>query len=608
MKSGPIKNEMLRRGSGVLVAARVCSQAQAALPFLISTSRYRRQNSTRSTPEEHVDVLIVGSGAGGLTAALRAKSQGLRVAVIEKEATIGGASAISGGGIWIPCNPVSGVKDSREDALAYFDQAVGDVGPASSMARRQAYVDNGHRMVEFLKQKGFKFHFSKGYPDYYPKLKGARGEGGGRSIESRVFNTNKLGKKWSAALPPSNTPMAIYTNDAPVITRMTSSLRAFARSTRIVLPLLARTLLGQRLTSLGRGLVAQLLYLNIKNDNTDIRINTSLLDLIQSPDGSVVGAKVRNHDGETRTILASRGVILAAGGFAHNKDLREKHLPSPASTAWTSSPKGDTGDAVIAGIKLGAATALMDDAWWGPTIFDPVSGKPHFALIDRARPHCIIVDSSGQRFMNEAESYTDAGHHQYERNRRVRAIPAWLVLDKNHRDKYMLGTNLFARQDPRKAIEEGRIFVADTVEGLAAKIGVDAGGLAETVRRYNEMCEAGVDEDFGKGDNAYDNFFGDPSAGVKNPNMGSLAKAPYYAIELWPGDLGTKGGLLTDEHQRVLREDGEHIPGLYAIGNTAASIMGRTYLGAGSTLGPAMTHGFLAVNHIADNEKKGYTR
>ncbi|KAF6830828.1 hypothetical protein CMUS01_07591 [Colletotrichum musicola] len=595
---------MLRRGSSVLVAARVTSQAHNARLLSFSTSRHRRPNSTKTNPEEHVDVLIVGSGAGGLTAALRAKSQGLRAAVIEKEATIGGASAISGGGIWIPCNPVSGVEDSREDALAYFDQAVGDVGPASSMARRRAYVDNGYKMVEFLQQRGFKFHFAKGYSDYYPKMKGARGKGGGRSIESRVFNTNKLGRKWSAALPPSTTPVAIYTNDAPVITKMTSSLRAFVQSTRIVLPLLARTLLGQKLTSMGRGLVAQLLYLNIKHNNTDVRLNTSLADLIESPEGSIVGAKVLNPAGETSTILASRGVILAAGGFAHNRPLRDKHLPSPASTAWTSSPKGDTGDAVLAGIKLGAATALMDDAWWGPTIFDPVSGKPHFALIDRARPHCIIVDSSGRRFMNEAESYTDAGHHQYERNRRVRAIPAWLVMDRRHRDRYMLGTGLFARQRPKKAIEEGRMFVADSVEGLAAKIGVDAQGLAGTVRRYNEMCERGVDEDFGKGDNAYDNFFGDASAGGKNPNMGPLAKAPYYAIEIWPGDLGTKGGLLTDEHQRVLREDGGHIPGLYAIGNTAASIMGRTYLGAGSTLGPAMTHGFLAVNHIAGNEKK----
>ncbi|KAF9875265.1 flavocytochrome c [Colletotrichum karsti] len=589
---------MLRRG---LVLRGVGVLRHSRYP---ATQKAHRRSSTYHPPpssSEHVDILIVGSGAGALTAALRARSQNLRVAVIEKQPTVGGASAISGGGLWIPCNPISNVKDSKEDALAYFDEAVGDAGPASSMVRRRAYVDNGLEMIRFLQDQGFRFHFSKGYPDYYPRMKGAMGKGGGRTIETEVFNKKKLSKKWQDALPPPNSPVAFYTNDAAVITRMSSSLQAFARSTRAVIPLIIKMILGQKPTSMGHGLVAQLLYLNTKDSlPTDIRLSTSLDSLTTSPSGRVTGAKVETPSGE-HSIIASRGVILAAGGFAHNRALREKHLPSPASTAWTLSPKGDTGDAVLAGVKLGAATALMDDAWWGPTIFDVVTGKPHFALMERCRPHCIIVDSAGKRFMNEAQSYTDAGHDQYERNKVVKALPAWLIMDSNHRNRYMLGTSLFARQIPRRAIEEGKIFAAESVGALAAKIGVDVKGLEGTVQRYNEMCKSGVDEEFGKGGNAYDNFFGDPHAGGVNPNMGPLNRAPFYAIEVWPGDLGTKGGLLTDEHQRVLKNDGGFIPGLYAIGNTAASIMGRTYLGAGSTLGPAMTHGFIAVNHVVGN-------
>lgn len=451
-------------------------------------------------------------------------------------------------------------------------------------------------MIEFLLQLGFQLCFSKGYPDYYPKMAGAMGKGGGRSIESKAFDTRKLGA-WQAALPPARSPAAIQTIDAMVLTRFTSSPKAFAYTIKTMIPLIAKAFLGQRLASMGLALVAQLMYFNIKH-NVDVRLETSLSELIQDSNGKVIGARLNTKTG-IRTIYASRGLILAAGGYAHNKHMRERFLMSPASTDWTSSPKGDTGDAIVAGMRLNAATALLDDAWWGPTIFDPVTFEPSFALIERARPHCIIVDASGCRFMNEAQSYIDAGHDQYARNTKVKAIPAWLIMDTNHRNRYMLGNNLFARMKPTKALAEGKMFAANTVEDLARQIGVEPEGLSATVQNYNRMCETGVDAEFGKGDNAYDTFFGDPAVGP-NPNMGPLSKAPFYAIQVWPGDLGTKGGLLTDEFQRVLHKNGEIIPGLFAIGNTAASIMGRTYLGAGSTVGPAMTHGFVAANYLAD--------
>ncbi|KAH7011107.1 FAD binding domain-containing protein [Ilyonectria destructans] len=546
--------------------------------------------------DEETDILIVGSGAAALTAALRANAKGLQATIIEKRNTVGGASAISGGGLWIPMNSVSkaaGIQDSKEAALRYINQVVGDVGPASSFARRHAYLDNGPKMIDFLQEIGFQFRFSKGYPDYYPNTEGGMGVGGGRTIESKPFNLKKLGN-WQKWLPTNKSP-PIQTNDAGTITRMTSSTGAFLYTARKMIPLMMRAMTGQKLTSMGHGLVAQLLYLN-KLQGTDIRLETAFVDLMNGPNGTITGVRVNTKD-EIRTIRAKRGVVLAAGGFAHNREMREKYLPSPSNTQWTMTPDGDTGDAVLAGVNVGAATALMDDAWWTPTIFDPVTGRCFFTLTKRARPYCIIVDASGQRFMNEAQSYTAAGQDQYERNRKVNAIPAWMVMDCNHRNRYMLGT-LFARADAKKAIAAGRLFRADTIEGLADQIQVDPQGLAETIQKYNGMCKTGIDSDFGKGNNAYDNYFGDPVVGP-NPNMGPLEKSPFYAIQLWPGDIGTKGGLLTDEFQRVLREDGTVIKGLYAIGNTSASIMGRMYPGAGATLGPAMTHGFVSVDDIA---------
>lgn len=549
--------------------------------------------------DETVDVLIIGSGAGALTTALRARTLGFQAVVIEKQKTIGGASVLSGGALWIPCNPVSvaaGIQDSKDDALRYFEAAVGDVGPASSLAKREAFLDEGPKAIAFLLEQGFCFHSINGYPDYYPLMAGGKPEGG-RNIESIPWDTRKL-KERVALLPEQVFPLALRTDNANKFAQMAASPRAFLDATREAIPLIARGLMGQKLTSMGRGLVAQLLYLNDKQQQTDIRMNTAFSQLIQAPDGRVVGAEIKDAQGNTKAIQASRGVVLAAGGFAHNKQLREKYMPQPVSTSWTSAPEGDTGDAVIAGMKLGAATALLDDAWWGPTIMDPVTSRPTFNLYERSFPHTIVVDASGARFFNEAESYTDAGHAQYARNKIVKAIPAWQILDTNHRNKYIFGGLMPRAKPPQEAFDNGNLFVANSLSELATQIGVDAHGLETTVQNYNDMCKDGVDRDFGKGDNAYNTFFGD-RATKPNPNMGPIVKPPFYASQIWPGDLGTKGGLLTDTEQRVLDKTGKPIAGLFAIGNTAASIMGRTYLGAGSTLGPAVTHGYIVANTMA---------
>ncbi|KAI1813110.1 FAD binding domain-containing protein [Poronia punctata] len=543
------------------------------------------------------DVLVVGGGAAGLTAALRASSHGHKPLVIEKNEQVGGSSAYSGAGLWIPLNSyvrAQGVEDSKENALKYMESVIRDVGPASSRERKLAFLEKGPEMIDFLRELGFKWRCSKGVPDYYPTAPGGMSQWG-RTVEPDVFDLKKLGD-WSGYLRARpRQPPPLFTDEVSSLTRAGSSFRDFAKGVQVVLRGMRLKMQGQAPTTMGQSLISQLLYF-AKQAEVPVWRSTSLVELISAPDGSILGAKVRQGD-DIRSVRANRGVLLCAGGFAHNQKMRDQFGPSPASTRWTSTPEGDTGDAIQAAVEVGASTALMDEAWWGPSILDPNLGKYYFSLQERARPYSIIVDSTGSRFMNEAESYIDAGHKQYARNQKVKAIPAWLIVDENHRRRYALGS-LMPRQDPKRGLEAGYIHKADTLEELAQKIGIDVTGLMDTIRKFNAMAADGVDTDFGRGNNTYDNYFGDPKVGP-NPNLGPIAKPPFYAVEVVPGDLGTKGGLLTDEHARVLKEDGSTIPGLYACGNTSASVMGRTYPGAGSTLGPALTFAYIAADSMA---------
>lgn len=550
-----------------------------------------------SRSEHETDVLIVGSGAAGLVASLRAHARGLRTLVVEKSEKIGGASAYSGGGLWIPDNHVSkaaGLADSFEEALTYMESIIGDAGPASSRERKVAFLENGPRMVRFLEELGFRWVAAAGYADYYPDKPG--GKELGRGIEGRVFDARRLGEwRQHLLMNPLSAPVPIYTAEVSRFVLMVCTLRGFFTAVWVLLVrMLGRRLLGQIPMTNGKSLVGQLLLLNLRR-KLPIWRSSPMLELVVQ-DGRVVGAVVE-REGQRIAVRASRGVLLCAGGFAKNQEMRETFEEAPVSVAWSSVPPGDTGDAIRAGVGIGAATALMDDAWWGPTLVDPASGKPSFILWERSCPHSIIVDASGSRFMNEAESYVDAGHHQYERNRTVPAIPAWLVVDARHRRRYLMAS-LPPGSTPKSAIHSGFIVKADSLDELARKIGVDPGGLAKTVARFNEMARRGVDEDFGRGRTAYDRLYGDPS-NKPHPNLGTIERAPFYASKVFPGDLGTKGGLLTDEHARVLRTDGTPIPGLYAAGNSSASVMGRSYAGPGATLGPATTFAYIAADRMA---------
>lgn len=313
--------------------------------------------------------------------------------------------------------------------------------------------------------------------------------------------------------------------------------------------------------------------------------------------GAVVGAVVEYQGREVN--VDAKAVVLAAGGFAKNDDMRRRYHQQPTDAGWSSATPNDTGDAIQAGIDVGAATALMDQAWWNPTFLNPVNGAPWISFGERGRPGAIIVDSMGKRFMNEAESYNDAGRHIYERNKTVPAIPAWMVMDASftkHTPLMAIGPR-FKQSD---AIRTHFLYKAKTLEELSQKINIDTAGLLETVERFNAFAKSGQDADFHRGDIAHNRLDGDPSV-KPNPNLAPLQKAPYYAIRIYPGDIGTKGGLLTDEYARVLRNsnDNSPIPGLYAAGNTSASVMGTRYAGAGATIGPAIVFAALAVDHAA---------
>ncbi|MEU3623838.1 3-ketosteroid-delta-1-dehydrogenase [Amycolatopsis coloradensis] len=553
------------------------------------------------------DVIVAGSGAAGMTAALSAAHRGLEVLVVEKAAHFGGSTARSGGGVWIPGNHAlraAGIEEPPERAHEYLESIVGDVVPAEL---RSAFLDRGPEVLSFVCDKTpLRFRWVRGYSDYHPEAPGGRP--GGRSVEPAALDGNLLGPELANLEPPySAPPLGVPITQADY--RWLSLLARHPRGILRVLGLGGRWLIGrvrrQRLLSMGQALAAGLRE-GLRRANVPVWLNTPLMDL-QVEGGRVTGVVVR-HEGEEKLIRARLGVVLGAGGFERNEEMRIKYQRAPIGTGWTVGAEANTGDAIDAGLKLGAATDLMDDAWWGPSI--PLTGGPWFALAERSRPGCVMVNARGERFVNESAPYVEAAHAMYgEGDGPGENIPTWLVFDQRNRDRYMF-TGLGPRQPlPGRWFKAGIAVKASTIAKLAERIEVPADALEATVRRFNGFAKSGVDEDFHRGRSAYDHYYGDPR-NKPNPSLGPLDVAPYYAVKIVPGDLGTKGGLRIDTHARVLREDGSVIDGLYAAGNTSAAVMGRTYAGPGATIGPAMVFGYLAAEHLAqqDHSKAGGSR
>ncbi|MGO8860307.1 MAG: FAD-binding protein [Acidimicrobiales bacterium] len=547
------------------------------------------------------DVVIVGSGVGGFVGALAAQQHGLRPIILEKRDVVGGSSAMSGGVLWIPNNPLmkrDGVEDSYDDAMAYFKSVVGNVGPASSEERRRAYITLGPKMIEFLEGLGAKFLRCEGYSDYHDEAPGASVRG--RAIEAAIWEGSQLGPWLSKLQPGLAEEFGGIVLPAGEVHLFSLGFRSLA-SSKMVMRVVTRTVLGrlkrQKLLANGASLIGQLLKITVDHD-IPLWTGSPLVDLVEE-DGRITGVLVESGNRKIR-VKGNCAVLINAGGFAHNSAMRREFGLADGGD-WSFANPGDTGEAIQIAIRHGAAVELMDDAWWMPAISSP-SG-PQMLLLERPRPGSIIVDRSGRRFVNEAHmSYMEIGQAMHRRDHEgISAIPSWMVFDQRHRNRYALG-KAAPRITPKGWLSAGIIKKADTIEGLAKQMDVDPGTLRDTLERFNRFASVGQDPDFHRGERASDLFYGDPWA--SHPSLGPLDRPPYYAVAVFPGDVGTSGGVLTDDHARVLRQGGEVIPGLYASGNSTASVHGRRYLGAGASIAASGIFSYAAVLHAAAEAKQ----
>ncbi|KOU19904.1 3-oxosteroid 1-dehydrogenase [Streptomyces sp. WM6368] len=574
-------------GAGVLAATAVLPSAPA-----------RADSAQDGPPLGEYDVVVVGSGAAGMTAALTAARRGLSVVVVEKAPTFGGSAARSGAGIWLPNNSVilaAGVPDTPQKAAAYLAAVVGPEVPAD---RQAAFLAHGPRMLDFVMANSpLRFRFMEGYSDYYPDLPG--GLPNGRSIEPDQIDGNILGAEL-ARLNPAYMPvpagMVVFSQDYKWLNLAAVSAKGLAVSTECLARGTKAALRGEKPLTMGQSLAAGL-RAGLQRAGVPVWLNSPLVDLVQ--EGGAVTGVVVEKEGVRGTVRARRGVVVGSGGFEHNAQMRAQYQQQPIGTQWSVGAKENTGDGIRAGQRAGASLALMDDAWWGPSI--PLPGEPYFCLAERTLPGGLIVNANGARFVNEAAPYSDVVHVMYEKDRGAVGshIPAWLIVDQHYRNKYLFKDILPTLPFPDSWYQAGAAKKAWTWDALAGQIGVPAGALRATLGRFNAQAWSGDDADFHRGDTAYDHYYTDPNV---HPNscLAPVWVPPFYAFKIVPGDLGTKGGIVTDARARALRPDGSVIPGLYAAGNASAAVMGHSYAGAGSTIGPAMTFGYVAANAIAD--------
>ena len=566
-----------------------------------------------SIPE--VDVLVVGSGAAGLTAALRLCDLGMRSLVIEKASSIGGTSCYSGGTVWIPNNHVAKAaasnadhttQDSAQEALRYLEatvmahDAVESSSPATSPTRLNSFVTNGSLMIAFLERVGFRWRLCKEHPDCFAELPGGRMTG--RTLEPELFDMRCLGEWRGVLRKPHLTIPPIYCDEARFFMLLIMSIGGWLRLiqallVRWVLPLL----IGKRNVTMGQALVGKLLYLCFeRQDRITIRRNFALQRLVVSTTNAgqkeIRGAVVKDMNTFRETFIPTAcGIVLCAGGFAANQSMRDQYLSQPTRTEWSLASADDQGDAIKAGIEVGAKTALMNFTWSTPVILNPATGAPKMLMYERSTPHCLIVDGTGQRFVNEATQYCQFVNNQYAQHNRTAAIPAWMILDTRNRNRYPLGLcgpNVLA---PMYRPPSSTVVSAKSLAELAKLLKIPELALERTVREFNTAISTGHgDPSFHRGLTAYEQYY------APGGTLGTLEYQPFYAVAVYPGDIGTRGGLLTDDHARVIGQDGNVICGLYAAGNTAALWMGGAYPGQGSTLGLGLTAAFVAATNMAE--------
>jgi 3-oxosteroid 1-dehydrogenase len=546
--------------------------------------------------DETFDFVVAGSGGGSMCAALVARAAGKSAVVLEKTSLIGGTTARSGGVLWIPNNPfmaAAGVPDSLEAATAYLDHVVGDRNdtPGASPARRRAFLVEGPRMLDFLIRQGLKFSRIANWPDYYDEAPGSSVPG--RTVVADLFDANTLGDA-KKLLRPNFLTLPVPLEDALKLPHVKKSWDAKKALARMGLRALYAKLTGKNYVTAGAALQGRMMAAALKA-GAELRVNTPVRELIVEDD-RVVGV-VTERDGKPWRIGARLGVLVNAGGFALNQQMRDTYMPG-SSIQHTSVSEGDTGEMIQEMMRHGAAIAQMDAYVGSPLALPPGAEnwpiKPGVQGLTAA-PHAILVDQSGRRYLNEGGSYTEYCRRMEEHNRETPAIPSYAIFDNRAMNNVMIAGTMPGSKKPAEWTEKGFLHSAETIEDLARSLKIDPAVLRSTVDRFNGFVVRNDDADFHRGARAYDRWLGDPF-NKPNETLGEISEGPFHAVPVIPGDVGTLGGVVTDDRARVLREDGTPIAGLYATGVSAASVMGRVSPGSGVNIGPAFVWGFIAAN------------
>ncbi len=533
------------------------------------------------------DVLVIGTGAAGLTSAIVAKDNGAAVLVIEKSGLVGGTTSASGGAVWAPCNhhmTEKGIDDSREEALVYCKQITKGRVPEELVEK---YIDTVPEMLKFMEDTTpLKFEVAT-MPDYHPQFEGGHDGKDSRTLGPLTFNKMELGDSMAKLRP--NPTMGL-----PLTFAEMDEWDSICKPQNVDFELIAQRM-GEGLCGFGEALMAAL-YKGCLDRDIDPIVNTRALELVVD-DGKVIGIIARQEDKEIY-ISASKGVILASGGFEWNEELKNTFLPGEIT--HPNSPPYNEGDGLKMAMSVNAKLGNMTEHWGWVSMSIPgeeVDGRPlsRGSLTERALPHVIIVNKKGKRFVNEAASYNDMFKPFWEVNENTleyKNLPSWHVFDQQFHDKYAFLTVMPGEDVP------DYILQADTIKELAEKAGIDPEGLANEVEKFNGYVEKGEDPDFNRGKDVFDHYWGDAD-NKPNPSLGYIKKPPFYAMQNYCGSLGTKGGPRTSTDAQVLHMSGVPIPGLYAAGNVTAVVSGPSYFGAGGTIGPAMTFGYLAARHAA---------
>ena len=561
--------------------------------------------------DQSCDVLVIGSGAGGMTTAITAAKNGLSVIIVEKKPVFGGTTAFSGGVLWIPGNRHCDASDSREAAIEYMKNETGNFYQADAV---EAYLDEGPRMLDFLEAETEVQFVSTLYPDYHPEVPG--GVDVGRSVLAAPFDTAVLGDNIKRLRPPLSTitfmGMMFNSSNADIkhFFNATKSLKSFTYVSRRLIAHFLEVLRygrGTKVTS-GNALAARLAK-SCFDLGIPIHTDSPAKELI-TENGAVTGAVV-DAGGRRIRISAKKGVVLAAGGFAHDVEKIRKAYPHlrRGGEHFSPVPEGNTGDGIDLGTAVGGRFEVQfpNAASWMPVSKVPV-GKGQFKafphLLDRYKPGIIAVLRNGKRFTNESESYHDVGAAMIAACEGESETACWLIADRPTIRKYGLG---FAKPAPvplGRFLKNGYLQTGKTLAELAANCGIDPAGLEATIADYNQHARKGEDPAFHKGKTTFNRYLADPDH-KPNPSVGPVEQGPFYALKIVMGDLGTFDGLETTVEGQVLDAENHPIPGLFAVGNDRASIMGGNYPGAGITLGPAMTFGYITGRHLAGVSQGG---